>query len=101
MDQTLIQVALGYVMAFALEFLKKASWFPALTENSTRIIKIAWAWLIAAGSAFAVTFTFDPTLGKLMVDGLTWANFKGGITAFILSLIVQKFTYKVAIKPAG
>jgi len=99
MDQTLVQIVFGYVMTFVLEGLKKARWFPVLTENSLKGVKIAWAWLVAAGSALAVTFTFDPTLGRLTVDGLTWANVKGGLTAFIVSLIAQKITYKIAVKP--
>ena len=101
MDQTLVQVVLGYAMTFVLEYLKKASWFPGLSETSLRWVKIAWAWLIAAGSALAVSFTFDPTLGQLTVNGLTWRNVSGGLTAFILSLLVQKLTYRVAVKPAA
>jgi hypothetical protein len=99
MDQTLVQVVLGYVMAFVLEKMKKVSWFSVLTENSTHYVKVAWAWIVAAASAIAVAFSFDSTLGRLTIDGLTWANVKGGLAAFVVSLIAQKITYRVAIAP--
>ena len=99
MDQTTMQIVLGYVMSFVIEWLKKAAWFPVLTENSLRGIKIGFAWVVAAGSALAVTFSFDSTLGRLTIDGLSWANVKGGLSAFIVSLIAQKFAYKLAVQP--
>lgn len=99
MDPYVIQVVLGYIMAFVLEKLKGTSWFPWLTEDSVHAAKVGWSWLVAAGSALAVTFSFDPTLGRLTVDGLTAANIKGGFTAFLVSLVAQKITYRVAIQP--
>ena len=100
MDPTyIVQIVVAYVMSFVLERLKGASWFPWLTDNSLHAIKVAWSWLIAACSAVAVTWSFDPTLGRLTIDGLTAANIKGGLTAFLVSLIAQKITYRVAIQP--
>jgi hypothetical protein len=99
MDSYGVQVVVGYVMTWVLELLKKASWFPVLSENSTHVVKVACSWIVAACSALAVTFSFDSTLGRLTIDGLTFANIKGGVTAFIVSLIAQKITYRVAIAP--
>jgi hypothetical protein len=100
MDPVAIQVALGYVMSFAIETLKQAAWFPWLTEQSARIVKMVVAWVVAAASACAVTFTYDPTLGNLLVTGLSWANVKGGLTTFVVSLAAQTFSYKIAVKAA-
>jgi hypothetical protein len=98
MDQYIVQVVIGYVMTFVLEFLKKASWFPVFTDNAMKGVKIATAWVAAACSALAVTWTYDPTLGQVLITGLSWSNIKGGLTAFVVSLMAQKFTWKLAVK---
>ena len=97
MDPVVIQVVIGYVMTFVIEFFKKAAWFPWLTDQSDRMVKIATGWIVAAASACAVTFSYDAA-GNLFVTGLTWANVKGGLTAFIVSLAAQKVFYRT-IKP--
>jgi len=99
MEQVQVQVVIGVVMSYLLEFLKKVSWFPVLTEQSTKFIKQVFSVLVAAGAALAISFSFDPTLGRLTIDGLTWTNMGHGLITFLLSLIVQHGTHTVLIKP--
>lgn len=100
MDQTQVQIIVAMCASYVLEFFKKQPWFPVLSENSTRFVKQFFSVLVAAGSALAITFTFDPTLGRLTIDGLTWANVFHGLGAFLMSLLTQHTTHTLLIKPA-
>jgi hypothetical protein len=97
--QTELQVIIGFIMPFVLQMLKRASWFPLLTERTDKIIKIAWSAVVAAGSALAISFAFDPTLGQLTVTGLTWGNLGNGLLAFAVSMISQQVSYRTLLKP--
>ena len=86
-------------MSFVMQFLKKASWFPLLTERMDTILKVAFSALVAAGSALAISFSFDATLGQLIVTGLTWANVGHGLMVFLTSFLSQQFGYRLLIAP--
>lgn len=98
MEKLQTQMVIAMAMAYILQWLKRASWFPALTERSDKIIKVVWAALVAGGGALAVTFAFDPTLGQLTVTGLDWAHLWNGLVAFLTSLGTQQLTYKAMIQ---
>jgi len=100
-NQYLMQIVVGYIAPYVLEFLKKAAWFPALTENSTRLVKIAWAWIFAAASAIGVTFVYDPVVGQVVISGLSLAAIGTAFINFVLALMTQKLTYRVVLKPAA
>ena len=99
MPQLQSQWIVAMVMSFALQAIKRAAWFPLLTERTDKIIKVAWSALVAAGSAFAITFAYDPTLGQIIITGVTWAHMWNGLVAFLTSLLVQHGTYRVLIEP--
>jgi hypothetical protein len=99
MSQAEIQIIIGFVAPYLLEWLKKASFFPWLTERSDKAVKVVWSALVAAGSALAVSFSFDPTLGQLTVSGLSWANVGNGLMAFLLSLMAQQVSYRITLSP--
>lgn len=99
MTQSETQIIVGFVAPFLLQFLKKASWFPVLTDRTDKVIKVAWSAVVAAGSALMISFSFDPTLGQLVVTGLTWSNLTNGLMAFLLSMISQQTSYRLLIDP--
>ena len=99
MSQSETQIIVGFIAPFLLQFLKKASWFPLLTDRVDRIVKVGWSAVVAAGSALMISFSFDPTLGQLVVTGLTWSNLTNGVMAFLLSMIAQQSSYRLLIKP--
>jgi hypothetical protein len=98
MEQIKWQMMLGMVVPWVLQLLKKLPWFPLLTEHSERWVKIAWSAIIAAGSAFALSFAYDPTLGRMTIDGLTWANMGNGLLAFLTSMFAQEGSYSLFVK---
>jgi hypothetical protein len=101
MNKLQTQIVVAMAMSYLLQWLKKAKWFPLLTERSDKIIKVVWSALVAAGGAVAVTFAFDPTLGQLTVTGLDWTHMWNGLVAFLTSMLSQQAAYKVMIQKAG
>ena len=101
MSQAEVQIVVGFLAPFLLQFVKKSSWFPLLTDRTDKIIKMVWSALVAAGSALAITFVFDPTLGQLTVTGLTWSNIGHGMLTFLVSMISQQVSYRMLINPKG
>ena len=99
MGQIEVQVIIGFIAPFILQLLKKASWFPFLTERADRYIKVGGSAVVAAGSALAITFAFDATLGQLIVTGLTWGNLWNGMLTFAVSMISQQVSYRTLLKP--
>ncbi len=99
MDQVQLQVVIGVVMSYVIQFLKKTPWCPIITERTDKIVQVAFSALVAAGSALAVSFSYDSTLGQLTVTGLTWANMGHGLLNFLVSLISQQGAYRLFFKP--
>lgn len=85
MEQT--QFIVGVLMAYVIEFLKKLPWFPLITERATKAAKVLFAAVVAAGSALAISFAYDPGQGQLVVSGLTWSNVGAGLWAFLVSML--------------
>jgi len=99
MDQMQTQIVIGVLASYVLEMLKRAAWFPTLTENSTKFIKQFFSVVVAACSALAITYSYDPALGRLIIDGLTLSNMGHGVLVFFTSLIAQHTTHTLLIKP--
>lgn len=98
-NQFQTQVVIGMLASYLLEWLKRQSWFPGLSEQSTKFIKQAFSVIVAAFSALAITYTFDPDLGRLVIDGLTFSNMGHGLLIFFTSLLAQHSTHALLIKP--
>lgn len=101
MGELQIQTIVAWVASYLIEFLKHQAWFPVLEANATKFVKIVFSALVAAGSALAITFSFDPTLGRLTIDGLTWTHMMSGLGAFLWSLFMQHGYYHLLVKPNG
>src|SRR3990167_3838847 len=98
MDPVAQQVFVGAFMAYVLQWLKKSSWFPILTEKASRYVKVAFSFLVALGTAFAVDVNYDAVAGVLTLPGLTWLNMWNGLLAFGLSFLTQHATYETVIR---
>ena len=74
MDTMQVQVVLGALFAYLLQWLKGLSWFPLLTEQSTKFVKVMWSVILAVFTALGLSYAYDPTTGVLAIGGLTWAH---------------------------
>ena len=99
MGQTEIQIVVGIVLSFMIQWAKKTPWFPLITERTDKVLKVAFSAVVAAGAALAISFNLDPTLGQLVITGLTWSNVGAGLLAFLKSFLAQQFGYRLLIQP--
>lgn len=94
MEQYGLQAFVGVLAAFVLQWLKRQSWFPFLNTWSAKWWKITVSAIVAAASALGITYSYDPTIGRLVVDGLTWASIWHGLLAFGVSFLSQHLAYE-------
>lgn len=94
MEQYGLQAFVGVLAAFALQWLKRQRWFPFLNAWSAKWWKITVSAIVAAASALGITYSYDPTIGRLVVDGLTWASIWNGLLAFGVSFLSQHLAYE-------
>lgn len=96
-DPVVSQVLLGTLVAYVLQWLKKAPWFPILTERSTAAWKFTLSCLVAVMSAMGLGYTFDPVAGTILITGVSAASLWNAIVAFGVSLLSQHGAYEMLI----
>lgn len=96
-DALSTQVVVGVAVAYVLQWLKRVSWFPVLTEQSTKGWKILLSGILAAGSALAIGFQWNGAAGELLITGLTGAAILNALIAFGVSFISQHASYELLI----
>jgi hypothetical protein len=92
------QLGTSMIVVYILEKLKSASWFPWIQKNGgnlNRIISVLLGTLASAG----VIWTFDPTAGRLVVDGLTIANIATVLWIIMKQVAFQEGMYQGLVKP--
>lgn len=99
-DLVISQVTLSAVAVVVMQWLKKASWFPWLTEQSGKLQNIVAAFT-AAIVAIGVHYTYDSSTATLTITGISWGALGHGIWHWLQSYTFQEVIYKGAIKPAG
>ena len=100
MDTMTAQVVLGALAAYVLQWLKRASWFPLLTENSTKAWKVLLSGIVAAATALSINFDWASATGTLTISGLTWPHIWNGLIAFGLSFLSQHTSYELLVRPS-
>lgn len=94
MEQYGLQAFVGLLAAFVLQWLKQQHWFPFLNTWSAKWWKIVVSAVVAAASALGISYSYDPTLGRLIIDGLTWSSIGHGLLAFGVSFLSQHLAYE-------
>jgi hypothetical protein len=97
-SQTLVQIVVGVIVSVILQRLKAVSWFPALSEASTRWTKVTVSALAAVASALAITVAWDGSAGVLTISGLTVENLANGVQAFLVSFLSQHVSYEMLLR---
>ena len=96
--QTLAQIVVGIIVSYLLQRLKRAPWFPVLTETSTRYVKLGVSAVLAAASALAISVAWDGAAGVLTISGLTVENVLAGAQAFLVSFLSQHLSYEALLR---
>ena len=97
--QGALQVIIGMLAPFLLQWLKNAKWFPFLNHWSSTTWKYTVSIIVALGTALGLSWSFDPAIGRLIIDGLTMTNIYHSLLAFALSFGTQQAMYLGVVKP--
>ena len=87
------------LIAFLLENLKKAAWFPWLTVQSSTLNSVVAA-VAAFASTIGLNYMWDDTTRALTVVVPTLGGFLLLLWQFGIQWALQKFIYKTGVKPA-
>lgn len=96
-DPLSTQVVVGVAVTYLLQWLKKATWFPLLSEQSAKIWKVLLSAAIAAASALGIAAQWNGPAGELLITGLTGAAILNALIAFGVSFISQHASYELLI----
>lgn len=97
-DLAFLQLIIASISAFVIEHLKKAAWFPWLTEYEdgfNRFVAIA----VAVCASIGIAFTYDATAGTLLITGLTWESVQAVGWTSVKQWVLQQLVYKGVVKP--
>jgi len=96
------QVIYAAVTAWVIERLKRASWFPVVTQQTERVNKVLAAVFAALGTVgILVAHTWEPTSHTLTITiaGLTAMNVVTFAWNFLGQYVLTKGAYHLAVKP--
>jgi hypothetical protein len=94
------QLTASAVAVYLIQTLKKAKWFPVLSDETSKIGQRIWAILAAAGTAFGIHAAYSHASGELVLSGLpTSIGAAGGMLwAWIKSMATQEWIYRSGVK---
>jgi hypothetical protein len=84
MEQVDLLVIAG-ICAWAVERMRRSSWFPWVNEHTHRYV----AALVAAGAAIGVHVTFDQAAGQLTITGLHLAQVPHALQELVRTWALQ------------
>jgi hypothetical protein len=97
MNELASQVTASGIVVWVLQSLKKANWFPWITEHSDTVTRI-WAVVLAAATSAGISYTYDPSAGMLTISGATLAGVLSFLWKVVSALVFQELIYRGAVK---
>ena len=87
------QVTIAGITVAAINYLKNATWFPWLTQQSTKLARLASA-LVAAAAAVGVTYTWNPESHTLTIVGLTLPAIAAAAWAWLKQMTLNELVFQ-------
>ena len=97
-DIVTTQITASALVVYALELLKKASWFPWINRSSDVLNRMV-SGILAVATALGIHTKFDAQHGTLLITGLTLASVAHFAFDWLRSFVFQEMIYKGIIKP--
>lgn len=88
----------AFFSSSALEYLKRKKWFNPLSEKTAWGIQRGVGLVLAIAAALGVHWAFDPSAGRLVIDGLVPASLWTMGTEATRQWVLQELTYRTAVK---
>ena len=77
-----------------LEWIKRKPWLALISDRTATGVQRLVGILLAFATAIGVHWTYDPTAGRLVIEGLTLAMIGEATRQFVLN----ELTYRLAVK---
>jgi hypothetical protein len=98
---TLAIPTVSAITVAAIQWLKKSSWFPWLSDTSSKLALRGTSLLTAFAAAAGIHFTFSAEAGTLAVSGLTVATILPALWAWLKSMVFNELIFQAAVKAPG
>lgn len=85
----------------AIQYLKKSSWFPWLSDESSNLALRVTSVFTALGAAVGIHFIYSASEGTLTVTGLTMAAILPAGWAWLKQLVWNELVFQAAVKAPG
>jgi len=89
------QIVLGAVFSYLLQMLKKVSWFPILTEESAKAIKIFFASLTSLCAVTGLTYVYNPIAHTVLISNFSLALVGHAVWQWATQFVMQEGWYQL------
>ena len=102
MDSNLLasQVTLGAVLSWALQVIKNSKYFPALQEDSARVVKVIFSMATSLGAITGLSFAYNATAHTLLIGNLTWSMVLPALWHWLTQFVIQEGWYQAVFNKA-
>jgi len=98
---TLAIPTLSAISVMAIQWLKKASWFPWLSDTSSNFVLRLTSVFTAFAAAAGIHWTYSAEQGTLAVSGLTVAAILPALWAWLKQIVFNELVFQTAVKSPG
>lgn len=99
-EELLSQLTSSAMVIYALQMIKKSSWFPWLTAETKTLNRVV-GFLGAGLTAVGIHFAFDVQAGVFVISGLTAAGLLHGAWHWAQQYALQQLAYDAAVAQKG
>ncbi len=89
------QIVLGAVFSYLLQILKKVSWFPILTEESAKAVKVFFAALTSVCAVTGLTYVYSPTAHTVLISNFSLALVGHALWQWATQFVMQEGWYQL------
>ncbi len=89
------QITLGAVASWVLQALKNSSWFPLLSEESSKVAKIAWGVVASICAITGLTYVYDATAHTLLIQNFGLGLVANAVWHWLTQFVMQEGWYQV------
>lgn len=94
-------VTFSAISVAAIQWLKKSSWFPWLSDESSKFALRISSVILALASAVGVHYVFNSETGTLTVTGLTVAAILPAGWAWLKQFVLNELIFQSGVKAPG
>lgn len=99
MTELQLQAMFALAIPRIIEWLKGQKWFPFANFSGGSINRV-FSWTVAALTGLGIAFKYDPSVGSVLITGLTIQGITNGLGHIVFQILANHFIYKATVAPA-